>query len=447
MPEVAKQMRAYRLCLDPSQAERTVLARSAGASRAAFNYALGVKVATHTAWRAQVEALVEAGTDKATARTQVKVPIPRWYTVQKRWQIERGDDSAGQQGVMPWSHELNVRVFHAGFADADAAWRNWQDSLSGRRAGPAMGYPRFKKKGRCRDSFRICHDVKKPGIRPVGYRRLRIPKVGTIRLHNSAKPLVKAINAGALVTSVTVSRQGHRWYAAVVVRTRPSVAVPTRAQREAGRVGVDVGVNNLLALSTGELVNNPRHVRATARRLARAHRALARTQKGSTGREHAKARVGRLYGLLAERRATGLHTLTKRLTTRWSEVAVEDLAVAAMTASAKGTLANPGRNVKQKSGLNREILDVSPGEIRRQLDYKAQWYGATLLVCDRWFPSSKTCSSCGTVKPKLGRGVRVFRCEHCGYQADRDHNAARNIAAAAQPPTPNNRGRRNNADT
>jgi putative transposase len=133
---------------------------------------------------------------------------------------------------------------------------------------------------------------------------------------------------------------------------------------------------------------------------------------------------------VSERRAGWLHQLTKQLATGWAVVAVEDLNVAGMTASAKGTVEKPGRNVRAKSGLNRSILDVAPGEVRRQLTYKTSWYGSGLAVCDRWFPSSKTCSGCGAVKAKLALSERVFRCE-CGLVLDRDVNAARNIVAAA----------------
>lgn len=112
-------------------------------------------------------------------------------------------------------------------------------------------------------------------------------------------------------------------------------------------------------------------------------------------------------------------------------MAVEDLNVAGMTASARGTVDKPGRNVRAKAGLNRSILDVAPGELRRQLEYKTSWYGSTVAVCDRWYPSSKTCSNCGTVKPKLSLGERVFHCATCGLTLNRDVNAARCIAANA----------------
>ncbi|WP_443677924.1 RNA-guided endonuclease InsQ/TnpB family protein [Mycolicibacterium goodii] len=201
--------------------------------------------------------------------------------------------------------------------------------------------------------------------------------------------------------------------------------------RPAGRVGVDLGVHHLAALSTGELIDNPRHHRQARRALTKAQQALSRTEKGSQRRRKACATLARRHHLLAERRATTVHGITKRLATGWSEVAIEDLNVAGMTRSARGTVESPGVNVAAKAGLNRSILDAAPDELRRQLTYKTQWYGSRLAVCDRWFPSTQACSACGA-KAKLTLADRVFHCPACGFgPINRDHNAARNIAAHA----------------
>src|SRR5690606_26702078 len=188
-------------------------------------------------------------------------------------------------------------------------------------------------------------------------------------------------------------------------------------------VGVDVGTKVMAALSTGELVENPRTKRQHARAYAKAQRSMsrkkpARGQRGSRRYELAKRRVGKLAHLEAERRATHLHHLTKRLATSWETVVLEDLNVAGMTRSAKGTTEKPGKRVRQKSGLNRSILDVSPGELRRQVEYKARWYGARVTIAPRFYPSSKTCSSCGTVNSDLRLSDRMYICD-CGLELDR----------------------------
>ena len=429
------QFRAFRFALDPTNAQRQDLARHVGAARWAFNHALARKVSAHREWRAQVAALTEAGIPEADARQRVKVSIPTLRAIQFILNRAKGDDRIGQDGLCPWWHEVSTYAFQSAFADADSAWRNWLASLSGRRAGRRIGYPRFKKKGRSRDAVRIHHDVKRPTIRLEGYRRLLVPRIGSIHLHESGKRLTRYLARSAgRIQSVTLSRRGRRWYASVLVKV-PAIAspLPNRTQRIAGTVGVDLGIARLATLSTGVETSypNPRHLAGAGRRLARAQRALSRTQKGSKRRAKARARVAELHHLVAERRAATLHQITKHLAVKFETVAIEDLNVSGMTRSARGTIDQPGRNVRQKSGLNRAIMDAGFGEFRRQLAYKTIWYGSRLAVVDRFYPSSKTCSTCGAVKPKLSLTERTYRCDQCGTVIDRDQNAAINIATAA----------------
>ncbi|MET8629829.1 transposase [Kitasatospora sp. NPDC004669] len=147
--------------------------------------------------------------------------------------------------------------------------------------------------------------------------------------------------------------------------------------------------------------------------------------------------MARLHHEVAVRRANGIHQLTKQLATGFAVVAVEDLNVAGMAASARGTVERPGREVRQKAGLNRSVLDAAPAEVRHQLTYRTSWYGSKLAVLDRWFPSSKTCSACGEKDPRRTLADREYHCGHCGLRLGRDLNAARNIAAHARlaPPT------------
>ncbi|WP_169702090.1 RNA-guided endonuclease InsQ/TnpB family protein [Janibacter terrae] len=154
-------------------------------------------------------------------------------------------------------------------------------------------------------------------------------------------------------------------------------------------------------------------------------------RRPTTRRLKSQAQVARAHADLAERRATTQHALTKRLSTSHDVVAIEDLNVAGMTRTARGTLEQSGSNVRAKAGLNRSILDVGFGEIRRQLTYKAAWYGSRLAVIDRWEPTSKTCSTCGTARATLPLAEREYHCTTCDTRIDRDLNAARNILAAA----------------
>jgi len=139
------------------------------------------------------------------------------------------------------------------------------------------------------------------------------------------------------------------------------------------------------------------------------------------------------HARVANLRRDHLHKLTTRLAKSHGWIVVEDLNVSGMTRSARGTAEAPGRNVRAKAGLNRGLADSAFGELRRQLEYKCRWYGAKLVVADRFFPSSRTCSRCGTVRANLTLGDRVFECPGCGLALDRDLNAAINLAGWAHP--------------
>ncbi|MEW2444789.1 RNA-guided endonuclease TnpB family protein [Micromonospora marina] len=235
-------------------------------------------------------------------------------------------------------------------------------------------------------------------------------------------PIVaRRANGTARIMSATVRCNGGRWHVSFTVEVERAERTPDRPQSV---VGVDVGIKYLAMLSTGELVPNPRHLVAAQQRM----RALGRTLSRKTGPdrrtglrpskrwERAAARLGRAHARVAHLRRDGLHKLTTRLARKHGTVVVEDLNVTGML-----------RNRR----LARHIADAGFSEIRRQLAYKTSWNGGRLLVADRWYPSSKTCSGCGAVKAKLALHEREFTCEVCGLVIDRDRNASLNLAALA----------------
>jgi putative transposase len=213
-------LRVYRFALDPTPAQVEELQRHAGAARWAFNHALAAKVDAHRQWRTLVDELVTAGVDEAAARRQVKVPVPSKPAIQRDWNRLKGDTTTMTPGYSPWWREVSTYAFQSAFADADRAWSNWLDSLAGRRAGRRVGYPRFKKKGRARESFRIHHDVKRPTIRLEGYRRLRLPRLGSIRVHDTTKRLARRIARGEARITSAADAPLHR------ARLRPRVEPP-----------------------------------------------------------------------------------------------------------------------------------------------------------------------------------------------------------------------------
>lgn len=342
----------------------------------------------------------------------------------------------------------------------DAALKRFYDDTNGcrtkprrkpRRDGRPHGWPRFKRKAAQADSFALFNLVTKGQSpwRPVeGGHRLRLPTIGSVRVHENTRRLRRMIQRGGTVKSARCRAAGSRWYVALVVEMpeQPEPR-PTRHQRTAGVVGVDVGVAHLATLSTGEQIPNPRHARQAAKRVARLQRDLARRRRPRGQAPSAKyvrtrRRLADAQHMLAVRRAATLHDLTKRLATGWAVVAVEDLNVAGMTASPAPAPdpEQPGRWLANgsaaKAGLNRSILDAAFGEFRRQISYKSSWYGSRMVPVPRFAPTSKMCSRCGAVKAKLALRDRVFECEVCGLEMDRDHNAAINIAALAAATSP-----------
>ena len=192
-------------------------------------------------------------------------------------------------------------------------------------------------------------------------------------------------------------------------------------------------MHHLAALSTGEMVENPKALNRYQRRMSRLQRELSRRSKRSRRRGHTKAKLSRCHNKVANVRRDAIHKLTSGLAATYGTVVVEDLNVAGMTVATKPKTDESGNFISNgaaaKAGLNRVVLDVSPGDFRRQLSYKLEWHGGRLMIAERFFPSSKMCSSCGNVKAKLSRSTRLYRCEICGLRIDRDLNAALNLTA------------------
>lgn len=202
-------------------------------------------------------------------------------------------------------------------------------------------------------------------------------------------------------------------------------------------VGVDLGVRTLAVYSTGEKVDAHQAAQKLKRRLKHAQRSLSRKKGARKGESKSnryrrqRQRVARIQCRIADARRDTQHKLTDDLTKRFGVVCLEDLNVKGMTRSAKGTKESPGKNVAQKSGLNRGIANAGFGEIRRQVEYKAAWRGGAVLFADRFAPTSRTCSECGTYQQKFSLKIRQWTCPDCGAVHDRDENAAKNIVTFA----------------
>ncbi|XVQ87409.1 RNA-guided endonuclease InsQ/TnpB family protein [Microbispora siamensis] len=216
-------------------------------------------------------------------------------------------------------------------------------------------------------------------------------------------------------TTVTVSRDSDgRWYASFAVEAETG---PEPLPATGDEAGIDLGVSHFAVLSTGEKIPNSRHLERKARNLARYQRRMARKQRGSNNRAKARAKVARAHTTVRDARADFLHRTSTRLVRDHDLIVIEDLNV---------------RGMVRNRCLARVISDCGWGEFRRQLEYKTARAGRRLVVIDRWYPSSKTCSACGHLLAELSLSARHWTCPGCGTRHDRDVNAAKNILAAGR---------------
>lgn len=389
---------AVKVALDPTLIQERLMLSHAGAARFAYNAGL-----------AHVKAALEAG----------EKPEWSYFSLVNWWNANKDTLAVDADGV-PWWRENSKEAANSGLRWLADGLSNWSKSRRGKRKGRRVGFPKFKSKDR--ETPRFSYSIS--GARDGGLikgdaKALWLPRIGRVHCFEN----VAARVGGARVLNMTVSRRGGRWYASLTVeRDEPT----TRQTPKGGAVGIDLGVKALATLSDGTVIANTHALQADERRLKRAQQALSRKTRGSKRRAKARERVARIHARIANRRSDTLHKLTTMLARTYSDICIEDLNVAGMM---------------KNHHLAKAVMDVSFYELRRQLEYKTAKTGARLHFVDRWYPSSKTCSNCGSVKAKLSLTERVYRCEHCGLTIDRDLNAAINImVAGSAPETLNARG-------
>lgn len=366
-------IRAHRVRLEPNNRQRTMLARSAGVSRFAYNWALANWGQAYAA-----STYPELGESKKPNQLSLR----RELNSIKREQF-------------PWMLEVTKCAPQEAIIDLGKAF----DAFFKQRAR----YPTFKKRGQ-RDSFRVS-----AGTFTIKGDRLRLPVIGWVRMSEA----VRWIDAQYL--SVTVSRTADHWFASISCELAEPAPTPQSIPHTV--VGVDVGVNEYVT-STGDRYQVPRSYRRSQRQLRRAQQALARKQRGSANRAKHVTKVARIHERTANIRRDWLHQTTTAIAHSANVIVVEDLNVRGMT---------------RNRHLSKSVLDAGFGEFRRQLTYKTQTLGTELVTADRWFPSSKLCSTCGTKTKSLQLSIREWTCETCNTVHDRDVNAAINLAALTLP--------------
>ena len=306
-----------------------------------------------------------------------------------------------KQGECPWLYEVSAHIGQSALKDLNVAFERFFKGLKG--DGPKAGYPRFKRKGE-RDTARL-YEV------TLEERHLRMPHIGRVRL----KETCAERGFEGRVLSATISRRADRWFVSLAVEREREILLPRPVAKPSDAVGLDLGLQNAAVIHDGRetrVVEPQRALRRNLKRLRRLDRQLARKQKGSANREKAKLARARLHYRISCQRQDMLHQLSSSLARTKSVIVLEDLHV---------------RGMQQNKHLALSISDAGLGEPRRQLAYKSEWYGSTLVVADRFYPSSKLCSSCGVIKDTLALSERVFDCDACGVSLDRDENAAINL--------------------
>src|SRR5712692_1603171 len=440
--------RGYRTELDLNNQQITACKKHAGAARYAYNWGLKRKQEVY----------------QTTGRSISAMELHRELNQLK-------------QTALPWMYECSKCAPQEALRDLDVAFTNFcrrvQLKQEGKWKGPP-GYPSFKTKRQGLGSFRLT------GSLHVYEQAIDLPRLGRLRLKECGYVPRSSVN----ILAATISEEAGRWFVSVQVEEE----VPDPPAGTSEPIGADVGINRLAQCSDGRVVENPKALRSELKGLKRLHRRLSRKKKGSKNRAKARMKLARKYARIAHVRRDALHKGTRSLTrihltleeraTRQAEVAAPLPELKAKVKAKRGRPSghneppplpeNMARQVQAKqvkrllrlaqvsdahlrptvvvledlyvAGMKRNrklalsISDVGLGAFRRQMGYKTAWQGETLLLADRWFPSTKMCSQCGNVKEDMDLSERIYVCENpaCGLVIDRDVNAALNLAALAK---------------
>ena len=391
---VPTTMQAYTYVLKPSAEQEEALLSHLGASRFAYNHLLSLVLDNWDENRQRKELGEEVSPGDWIATNH--------FGLTSKWMEVRDE-------VAPWWRENGHSAYNDAAQRLSRAFANFYQGKS--------KLPKYKKRGQG-ESVRIVGTA----LKLINTHCVCVSRVGEIRTYESTRKLARHINDGTgRIVAGCVSRRAGRWQISFTVEIQRNITemrVPIRV------IGVDLGI---AALGVGSdpngneilRVDNPRYLIQSESKLRYLQREASRKQgprrgQGSSNRwKKAQRQVQATHRRIANQRLNLIHQTTTHLAKNYDRIVIEDLNV-------KGMMSN--------HALAKHVSDSSFGEFRRQLTYKCHWYGAELLIADRFYPSSKTCRSCGAVKAKLPLADRTFRCDQCGAAADRDLNAATNLA-------------------
>ena len=305
-----------------------------------------------------------------------------------------------------WLKNCHSQVLQQSIKDLDKAFENFFAKRS--------NFPKFKRKGE-KDSFRFPQGCKLEQEN----NRIYLPKIGWVRYHNSRNVL-------GIIKNVTISQKCGKWY--VSIQTEFEQETP---QPKGGEIGIDMGIVRFATLSNGEYFDPINAFKNLKGKLAKLQKCFKNKTKFSKNWQKLKAKIAKLHHKISNIRKNYLHQISSKISKNHAIVYVEDLQVANMSKSAKGDIEQHGKNVKQKSGLNRAILDQSWAEFRRQLDYKLLWNGGHLIAVPPQ-NTSRSCPNCGHTAKDNRQTQANFECVKCGYQNNADVVGAINILRRGQ---------------
>lgn len=363
--------KTHKIALDPTNTQRTMLLKSAGCARFAYNWALAM-------WQKMYEEHLADSTS----------PQPTQLLLRRKLnEIKRKE--------FPWMLEVTKCAPQEAIINLGRAFTNFFEHRS--------SYPCFKKKG-MHDSFKVSS-----GAFKVGDNKIRIPRIGWIKMRESLRFVGE-------VKALTVTRTANRWFASLVVEVSEKAKTQVSSSNTVSIVGVDVGVGEFVT-SEGDKVILPKAYKESHARLRRAQKSLSRKQKGSINRRKAASKVAKIHARTANIRSDFLHKYTTTLVKSAHTIVIEDLNV-------KGMVKN--------HHLAKAITDASFGEFRHLLEYKCKENDVLLVLANRFYPSSKLCSVCGYKKENMTLAERTWVCPNCNTAHDRDINAAINLREFAE---------------
>jgi len=370
-----KVVRGYKTALDLTNEQRIACLKHAGASRFAYNWGLARSKEVY----------------RATGKRPTALELHRELNKLK-------------QTDYPWMYEVSKCAPQEALRDLDKAYKHFFRRVELKQQGKwkgKLGFPKPKKRSKTIGSFRFTGSIH------VDADSVQLPRLGRLRLQEH-----DFIPTDAKVLSATVSEQAGRWFVSIQIEEEQEKPVSTATSA----IGVDLGIKKLATLSDGITFANPRALKHAQKKLKRLERQKSRRKKGSKNRQKTRAKIAKEHARIATIRKDASHKLTSYLVKNHALVAIEDLHVAGMLKNHK---------------LAQSVSDSNFGEIRRQLEYKSAYHGTHLVMIDRFYPSSKTCSGRGYIKPELSLSERTYVCEDCGMVLDRDLNAAINLRTVA----------------